>query len=658
MVMYDVQPPAKSQRSYWLLAGFIALLAGVMLITAGNMSAAGPVPAAASPSLPLESWIIQGESTEQVKALVESYGGEVTSELTIIKGAGAMLSAEAAEQLNQMQGVMVTPNHGVVGIQSIGDNMDPEDEVTDVHQTADYTEVTGANQVWEQGVTGDGVTVAVLDTGVTRFKGIKKDTNKELRLVAWKDVIRETKLIKKFGEIPEDATLKPKDPNGHGTHIAGIIANSEKGHDDKNWMGIAPDANLLPVRVLNRKGRGTYESVILGIQYEVENKDEFNVRVMNLSLVSNVQSPYWADPMNQAVSAAWDSGIVVVAAAGNSGSDPLTISVPGNNPYVITVGAFTDNFTPDNWDDDYITPFSGAGPTHDAFIKPDVVASGAHMVSLMKKNSYLAKEYPDNFFGKRYASLAGTSQATAVTSGVVALMLQQHPDLTPDEVKYRIKQSALLWLDEETGYPNYSVWQQGAGRVNAYDAVFGEMVGAANEGLDIQADLAGEEHYIGWSYYDEELEMFMVHNIEDGGFGSWAGNYFAWDGGFGSWAGGFGSWAGGFGSWAGGFGSWAGGFGSWAGGFGSWAGGFGSWAGGFGSWAGGFGSWAGGFGSWAGGFGSWAGGFGSWAGNTDPFASGFGSWAGSYEDPSFLANNAPDARTSPASIGTTFDYAD
>ncbi|MEM8860442.1 MAG: S8 family serine peptidase, partial [Chloroflexota bacterium] len=622
MVMYDAQYSTQNRRNYWFLVGLLALLAGVILITAGN------IPATASAPLPLESWIIQGESTEQIKALVESHGGEVTSELTIINGAGVMLPADKAEQLNQMQGITVTPNHGVVGIQSVGDDEDPETAVNnDVHQTADYSEVTGANQVWEEGITGAGVTVAVLDTGVHRFRGIKKDSNKEDRIVAWKDVIREANLIRKHGEIPENATFRPKDPNGHGTHIAGIIANSEKGKDDKNWMGIAPDANLLPVRVLNRKGKGTYESVILGIQYVIENREEYDVRVMNLSLVSNVQSPYWADPLNQAVMAAWDSGIVVVAAAGNSGSDPLTISVPGNNPYVITVGAFTDNFTPDQWNDDYITPFSAAGPTHDAFIKPDVVASGAHMVSLMHKNAYLAKEYPDNFFGKRYSTLAGTSQATAVTSGVVALMLQENPDLTPDEVKYRVKQSALLWLDEETGFPNYSVWQQGAGRVNAVDAVFAEMEGAANEGLDIQADLAGEEHYLGWTYYDEELEMFMVHNIDDSGFGSWAGNYFAWNGGFGSWAGGFGSWAGGFGSWAGGFGSWAGGFGSWAGGFGSWAGGFGSWAGGFGSWAGGFGSWAGGFGSWAGGFGSWAGGFGSWAGNTDPFASGFGSWA-------------------------------
>ncbi len=642
------------ERTHWRLAMLALLLVAMLMTTAGNR----PPPAATAALDTMSSWIVQGRSTGQVTELIASEAGVVTSELTIIRGAGAMLTDDAAERLRQIEGITLTPNHGVVGIQSVGEGVDPEEEAAEIHTTADYSELIGANQVWDEGVTGDGVTVAVLDTGVHPFRGIKKDTNKDDRILAWKDVIRENNLIRKHGEIPPGASMRIKDTNGHGTHIAGIIASSKKGEDDNNWMGVAPDANLLPVRVLNQKGKGTYESVILGIQYVVDNKDEYNVRVMNLSLVSEVQSPYWADPLNQAVTAAWSEDIVVVAAAGNIGPDPLTISVPGNNPYVITVGAFTDNFTPEDWSDDYITPFSSAGPTHDAFIKPDVVAPGAHMVSLMSKRTYLAKENPDNLSGRNLATFAGTSQATAVTSGIIALMLQEHPGLSADEVKFRVKQSALLWLDPDTEYPSYSVWQQGAGRVNAVDAVFGDIEGVANEGLNIAADLAGEEHYVGWSYYDEATGTFMINDIDNSGFGSWAGNYFAWNGAFGSWAGGFGSWAGAFGSWAGGFGSWAGGFGSWAGGSGPWAGGFGSWAGGFGSWAGGFGSWAGGFGSWAGGFGSWAGGFGSWAGNSDPFAGGFGSWAGSYDDPSFLAANVPDTRSKSASIGTITDVTD
>ncbi|NUM49356.1 MAG: S8 family serine peptidase, partial [Anaerolineales bacterium] len=238
-------------------------------------------------------------------------------------------------------------------------------------------------------------------------------------------------------------------------------------------------------------------------------------------------------------------------------------------------------------------------------------------------------------------SMAGTSQATAVASGVAALMLSSNPALTPDEVKFRMMGSAFPWVDVTNDQALYSIWQQGMGRLNAVDAVFGEMDGVANAGMDIWADLNGDTHYEGFAYYDEATETFRL----GGDYGNWAG-------GFGTWAGDYGPYTGGFGTWAGGFGTWAGGFGTWAGGFGTWAGGFGTWAGGFGTWAGGFGTWAGGFGTWAGGFGTWAGGFGTWAGS-EP-------WAGTlYSDPTyvtnFMAGVTPDVNTSSASAGYVID---
>ncbi|MBS1250073.1 MAG: Serine protease AprX [Chloroflexi bacterium] len=357
-----------------------------------------------------------------------------------------------------------------------------------------------------------------------------------------------------------DGKKSPKDPNGHGTHIAGIIANSQVGEDGE-WNGMAPGANIVSVRVLNKEGFGTYEQVIQGIQWAVKNKDKYNIKVMNLSLVSPVQSPYWADPLNQAVTRAWAEGITVVVAAGNSGPDPMTVGVPGNNPYVITVGAFTDNYTPNDWNDDYLAPFSAAGPMLDGFVKPDVVAPGAHMVSTMHPNSYLAHQYKDAKVALGYYKIAGTSQAAAVVSGISTLALAENPDLSPDEVKFRVMGTAFPWVDRENDLAGYSIWQQGMGRVNAPDTVYTDLSGFANVGMDIEADLAGKEHYEGYTYYDAENEQFVLK----GGFGTWAG-------GFGTWAGGFGTWAGGFGTWAGGFGTWAGGFGTWAGGFGTWAG--------------------------------------------------------------------------------------
>ena len=237
--------------------------------------------------------------------------------------------------------------------------------------------------------------------------------------------------------------------------------------------------------------------------------------------------------------------------------------------------------------------------------KPDLLAPGAHMVSTIDKHSTLAEEHPESLLPQKYFWMAGTSQASAVVSGLAALVLAENPDLTPDEVKYRLMVTALPWVDVDTTEALYSIWQQGAGRVNGPDAVFADVQGTANPGMDIWADLAGEEHYEGWTYFDVESGEFRLRDE----FSDWTGGYGAWAGEYGPWTGGYGAWAGGYGAWAGGYGAWAGGYGAWAGGYGAWAGGYGAWAGSYGAWAGGYGAWAGGYGAWAGHDGAWAGSF-------------------------------------------------
>ncbi len=595
----------------------------VITLTAALLMVPGHAPAAAASTR--QSVIVQGPDLDRVVNLVQRVGGTITSRLDIIHGVGALLSAEAIARLRAEPAITAVTVNAQVELQGNGNEGDDDEGGKGPKSpSTDYPDVTGADLVWQQGVTGQGVTVALVDTGIARHKALNRDaTGNKGRIVAWVDFV--------------DGFRKPKDPNGHGTHVAGIIANSQKG-EDREFNGVAPGVKLVSVRVLDETGVGTYEHVIQGIQWVIAHKNDYNIRVMNLSLVSPVQSPYWADPLNQAVMQAWASGITVVVAAGNGGSNAMTIGVPGNNPYVITVGAFTDNYTPSNWGDDYLTPFSAAGPTLDGFVKPDVVAPGAHMVSTMLPNSYLARNHDANRVANQYFSMAGTSQAAATVSGIAALILSKNPGLTPDQVKFRLMVTALPWINLQTNEALYSMWQQGTGRVNAPDAVNGDINGAANAGMDIQSDIAGVQHYEGYSYYDPATGLFSLR----GTYGSWAGGYGSWAGTYGSWAGGYGSWAGAYGSWAGAYGSWAGGYGSWAGAYGSWAGGYGSWAGGYGSWAGGYGSWAGGYGSWAGGYGSWAGGYGSWAGSYgDPnfaahFANwigdaGYGSWAGSLQ---------------------------
>jgi hypothetical protein len=514
----------------------------------------------------LQSVIIQGHDSNQVAQLVEAFGGEVTSQLEVINGVGAIISRETASYLlSSPEIVRIVPNAEVMlsdyRVESNNNNY-PE---------TDYPDTTGADLAWEGGSLGSGISVAIVDT----------------------------------------------------------IANSQYGSDGE-WNGIAPGANLVGVRVLNEDGVGTYEQVIQGIQWVIDHKSEYNIRVMNLSLIALVQSPYWADPLNQAVMHAWAEGITVVVATGNSGPDPMTIGVPGNNPYVITVGAFTDNYTVNDWSDDYITPFSSAGPTLDGFVKPDVVAPGAHITSTMSLGSEIAKKHTANWVGNRYFSMAGTSQAAAIVSGIASLVLSYNPDMTPNEVKFRIMVTALPWVNPETGEGAYSIWQQGSGRVNAPDAVTADVSGSANMDMDIWADLAGEEHYEGYSYYDEETGLFRLK----GDYGTWLDGYNAWDGTFGAWSGTFGAWSGTFGAWSGTFGAWSGTFGAWSGTFGAWSGTFGAWSGTFGAWSGGFGIWSDGVDSWSG---------------SEP-------WANTvYANPSFvnsfLSGNSPDKSDTTTSIG-------
>lgn len=548
------------------------------------------------------SYIVQGKSIGEISQLVNKYGGVITSNLEIINGVGALLPQVFVNALlNESSVKAVIPNQ-TVSLADLTFNKKPK------IPTTDYPDVVGADVVWEKGIAGQGVTVAVIDTGIALHPGLVLGINGKVndRIVGWVDFVNKYRI--------------PHDPNGHGTHIAGIIANSQKGTDGE-WNGTAPGVRLVGVRVLDKNGYGTYEQVIQGIQWVIKHKQKLNIKVINLSLVAQVQSPYWADPLNQAVMRAWQEGIVVVVAAGNGGPSPMTIGVPGNNPYVITVGAFTDNYTPNDWSDDYITPFSASGPTLDGFVKPDVVAPGAHMVSTMMPFSTIAKNHDANKIAPNYFSMAGTSQAAAVVSGVASLILSKDPGLTPAQVKYRLMYSSFPWIDLETTEALYSMWQQGAGRINAPDAVFSDINGEANLGLNIQADLAGETHYEGYSYYDSTLGEFRLlgeFHEWTGGYGAWAGNYDAWAGGYGAWAGGYGAWAGGYGAWAGGYGAWAGGYGAWAGGYGAWAGGYGAWAGGYGAWAGGYGAWAGNYGDseFAERFVNWQNDFGSWSSST------------------------------------------
>ena len=382
--------------------------------------------------------------------------------------------------------------------------------------SAAFVAQTGADALQLQGLTGEGIGVAMIDTGLWTFPSLSLDTDGDSRVAARYNAIDDS-----FGNV--------EDGSGHGSHIAGIIAGSAADADAPGtYSGVAPDADLVAVKAFNAQGEGSYADVIRGIDWVVANKDQHNIRVLNLSFSAQPLSYYWDDPLNMAVMEAWRAGILVVASAGNGGYNPMSIGVPGNVPYVVTVGAMSDNQTPDILDDDYLADFSSTGPTIEAFVKPEIVAPGHRIQSVMPPSAYFPNIRPDLADGA-YFSGSGTSQAAAVTSGIAALLLQADPWLTPDELKCRLMSGAQAAVDAD-GNLAYSPLQQGMGLVNASLSLDSNELTCANNGLDIDNDLDGTEHYIGPVRYDEDTDEFYILDLGfewnglpvDGGF-AWTG---------------------------------------------------------------------------------------------------------------------------------------
>jgi serine protease AprX len=266
------------------------------------------------------------------------------------------------------------------------------------------------------------------------------------------------------------------DEFGHGTHIAGVITGSASaasgvtgGYDG----GIAPGAHLVNVRVLGANGTGLTSDVIAGIDWVIANRSRYNIRIINLSLGHAVMEPASTDPLCEAVARAVRAGIVVIASAGNRGKTEDGrqilggITSPGNSPYAITVGAL-NTWNTTSRSDDSVTTYSSRGPTRfDLAVKPDVVAPGNKVVSLKASGSYLARAYPATHVAgtgtNAYMRLSGSSMATGVVSGGVALLLQGNKYLTPQQIKVLL-QTGSSYL------PQDGLVAGGAGSVNVWSS--------------------------------------------------------------------------------------------------------------------------------------------------------------------------------------------
>ena len=277
-------------------------------------------------------------------------------------------------------------------------------------------------------VSGSGVVVAVLDSGISAHTALNGHILASVSMIS--------------GAATADAY-------GHGTHVAGIIAGQPTNVTPLYTGGIAPGAQIVSVKVLGDDGVGLTSDVVAGINWVINHKAQYNIRIMNLSLGHAITEPMAFDPLDIAVMHAYQAGIVVVAAAGNAGKladgTPVLggIASPGNSPFAITVGAINTFATVDRADDQ-VTTYSSRGPTkYDNIAKPDLAAPGNKIISLEAQNSWIPTNYPTEHIAgsgsNGYLRMSGTSMAAPMVSGAAALLLSAQPNLSPAQVKFLLQ---------------------------------------------------------------------------------------------------------------------------------------------------------------------------------------------------------------------------
>jgi serine protease AprX len=346
----------------------------------------------------------------------------------------------------------------------------------------------------DYGVTGNGVGIAIIDSGITPWHD---DLTVNLAL-------KSGQRVRAFVDFVNGKTTK-YDDWGHGTHVAGIIAGN--GYDSRfqRWA-IAPFSHILALKALDGTGRGQISGIIAALDWVVTNQKLHNIRIVNMSLGAGVFESYNTDPLTLAAKRAVEAGIVVIAAAGNMGKaadgGPQygAIAAPGNAPWVLTVGASSTNGTSDRRDDT-IASYSSRGPSMvDFAAKPDIVAPGTGTVSLAARESlfYRTKPLVSGVMGylsfSPYLTLSGTSMATPVVAGTVALMLEANPSLTPNMVK-----AILQYTAQE--YAGYDYLTQGAGFLNSYGAVKLARYFATAKAGQPYPDMTGWSKHILWGNY-------------------------------------------------------------------------------------------------------------------------------------------------------------
>ncbi len=437
--------------------------AALLLSTGLFAGVTAATPALAAPqSEPVSTYIVRTDAgaVPAVSQRLVQLGGTAGRSLQLIDAVTMTGTARVAAQLRQDSRVRAVTQDAQVRLLGTSPTTTTRtttstayNPVGDSNSMLNVTTSIGARTVWKAsstspGYTGKGIDIALIDSGVAPVPGLDGAG----KVLHGPDLSFESQV----------SALQHLDTFGHGTHMAGIIAGHDTGVDAKGkpastaFLGVAPDARLVSVKVADSAGATDVSQVIAGIDWVVQHAHDpgMNIRVLNLSFGTASLQAYTLDPLAYAAEVAWRKGIVVVVSAGNDGTGTGKLLNPAQDPFVLAVGA-EDTAGTTTTLDDVIPAFSTRG---DGTRNPDVVTPGAHIQSLRAPGSYADTQWPDAAFADRYFRGSGTSQAAAVASGAAALLLEQRPALTPDQVKGLLKKSALA-------LPKADIQAQGQGLV-------------------------------------------------------------------------------------------------------------------------------------------------------------------------------------------------
>jgi serine protease AprX len=394
----------------------LAAAAGASWGSSGRGGAITPVVVRAKPG-----------AAASVETQTRLLGGTIGRKLPIIGGFSALVPQAAVAKLRLAPGVVTVTRDAHLEPHSTA-----YDPGADVNSMVSTTQSIGAKAWWAAGYAGQGVDVALIDTGVSPVEGL----NAPDKLVYGPDLSLES----------QAPNLTELDTYGHGTFMAGLIAGRDAaatapydGAPASAYRGVAPNARIVSIKVGTADGGTDVSQVIAAIDWVVQHAHDsgLNIRVLNLAYGTNSTQAYELDPLAFAAEQAWKHGIVVVAAAGNNGyqrgDGALGLADPAYDPYVIGVGA-SDSVGTQSASDDRVAAFSASASCGQCKA-PDFVAPGSHIQGLRVINSWLDVNRPEGRLDDRYFRGSGTSQATAIASGAAALVLSRYPTLTPDQVK-------------------------------------------------------------------------------------------------------------------------------------------------------------------------------------------------------------------------------